>query len=277
MITSFTIIMVYLIFNPPILSPKFIPSTPWYLYNLQIPQDNNEGINLINQINQRNSKVQSLYYSKIHSTLRQGSKSGKLNGFMAFEKDKNFRMIQNSIFGKEIDIGSNNIYFWFWSKRMKPSILYYSQHENIMKSGLRTPFNPLWIMEIVGLKNIHHENAAVIQLDNFWAIVEERMSTEQKLVTKVILIDPAKRASVGHYIYNKDGQIIVSAEIKEYYDIDGLLVPKEIEVIWFEENVMMIWSFDQPQINQKIDQNLWRIPRQEKMKELGIEVTSPFA
>ena len=43
-------------------------------------------------------------------------------------------MISNSFLGKETDVGSNEKQFWFWSKRMKPSVLFYSEHENLNKT-----------------------------------------------------------------------------------------------------------------------------------------------
>ncbi len=68
---------------------------------------------------------------------------------ISYEKSLNFRMINSSFFGKEVDVGSNEKEFWFWSKRMKPPALFHTIHDNLKNTNLKTPFHPLWIKEII--------------------------------------------------------------------------------------------------------------------------------
>lgn len=153
---------------------------------------------------------------------------------------------------------------------MKPSKLYYARHENIMRSGLRMPFNPVWMMEILGMKDIIIRNGFVTRYDKYWVVAEERMSTEQKLVNKVTLIDPDRMVVVGHYIYDLNGEILVSAEIKDFHRYQNVLIPKNLSITWFEENVVMHWEIKQPQINTSIDPRLWVMPRNYDTHELGV-------
>lgn len=250
-------------------------------YKMQrIPPLENEGDQIIRQINLQNSQIQSLYCPSMKITVKQGNNGGSLEGMLAFERDRKFRMTQESFFGSEMDIGSNETHFWFWSKRMKPSALCYARHENIMKTGLRMPFNPMWMMEILGMKDIVIREGFVTKHQRYWAVVEERMSTEQKVVNKVTLIDPEKMTVVGHYIYDLSGEILVSAEVKKFHEYNGpnfsVLVPKEIDITWFEEEVIMKWKMNEPQINHKVDPRLWVMPNKENEMELGITLYRSF-
>ena len=219
-----------------------------------------------------NSKIQRI--NGFSSEMKVQSSLATLNGTIDFERDKNLRMIQSSFLGKELDIGSNNDIFWFWSRRMRPSKLYFSKHENAFQSGLRTPFDPQWIMEVIGMKDINIKNCTILHKNKMWHIAEKRINTEQKVVVKVTLIDESKMAVVGHYIYDTYGNMLVSAEITEFYQTHPIVVPKQIKTTWFEEDVSNTWELKNPRINVMIDPRIWVIPKMKNVEELGVSTCS---
>lgn len=216
------------------------------------------------KLNHQNDKINSIYYS--NNSIIVDNISLKSNIF--YEKNLNFRMISNSFLGKETDVGSNEKQFWFWSKRMKPSVLFYSEHENLNKTRLKTPFNPNWMIQILGIGKIVNFDG-VFNYKNYLAVVSYDKNNYNEKVTKLQLIDTDKNCFFGHYIYNNKDELIISAEVESYYCISGIFVPKIIYINWHEEKVKMKWDLSTPKINEKINSELWNMPNYSKKIDLN--------
>jgi hypothetical protein len=194
--------------------------------------------NIIQYLNDRNEKIKSIYYKL---TIRMSGLLQDLDGYLYYEKDKKFRMFVYSSFGLELDIGSNEQYFWFWSKRMKPPVLYYCLHENANKTRLKTPLNPLWLMELTNINTI--KKGSISRYGDKITVREI-----QNGIMKIILLDKNSNI-IGHYLYDAN-HLITSCE----------MTPKAVEIIWPDESIRMNWSIDHSQINVKIDESAWRMP-----------------
>jgi hypothetical protein len=185
----------------------------------------------IDEINRHNAGIKNMFCTKVDVSMQQNF-GMSLSGVLAYEKDKCFRLQINSRFSKEIDIGSNNTIFWFWSKRLEKSALYWTEHENVYKSRLKPLFHPLWIMESMGLERINAQESEVSEFEGKWRVMQKKKSTLGYNVIKTILIDPVNKRVVGHYISSLNGQLIATTEIEEWRD--GL--PYKLNMIWHEEN-----------------------------------------
>lgn len=206
------------------------------------------------------SDFKNIHFKSVSLTV---NKRFKTNGFLLYEKDKNFRMIQKSFLGTELDMGSNNDHFWFWSKRMKPNHLYYSKHENAMNTGLRTPFNPIWIMEILSLS----AEGMVYTYKDQVAVIKEEINTEGRLVKNIKLIDVLNKRIIGYYVYEGD-KILVSAEVKGFHKHKNTYIPSKIETIWFEEDMVVWWELNDLIVDSHMDSFI--MPNMRDKKELGI-------
>jgi len=222
----------------------------------------------INNINRNNSMINTVQLSinlRLHKKIIYN-----LNGNLFYQKDKNIRVSIKNRFGTlETDIGSNDQYYWFWSRRMNPPDLYYGTQEGIAKSRLKTPFHPMWMIETLGVGKIDTANARVVKKDNFWAILEPRISTQGEVITKVTVIDPEHSRIMGHYILNSLGTLIVSTEVIAFYNINGQYLPKNLNTIWHEENIALEWEFSNPIINQGIAPSMWAMPYHKNMKNIN--------
>ena len=194
------------------------------------------------------------------SAIASAKITANLWGRISFEKKQNFRMQLSSRFNSEIDIGSNQQYFWFWSRRMKPSYLYYSLHKDIKKAPLKTLFHPLWMMECLGIDEIDLKGATIYQQENCIAVRQIRTGTMDQLVVKITLIDPKKQAIIGHYLYNDDLKLIASSEVLEFQNYKQFLIPKRIRMLWHEENAGMELTLSRVIINSQINKQLWEMP-----------------
>jgi len=210
----------------------------------------NADIDLINRINVKNSKIKSIVSDNIEI---------QINGFrlfarMLYEKDRKFNMKIRSFLGKEVEIGSNNDSFWFWSKRMKPPYLHYASYKNLYNCGLKEAFHPLWMMESLSVGNVVSD-AIIKSSQRYLLIIERRKSTSNSIVTKVTLIDKKNELIIGHYLMDDLG-FIASAEIQHFNN----LVPDKIVIIWHRENVTLYWNIYNIRINQNIDPYNWQMP-----------------
>jgi hypothetical protein len=223
-----------------------------YLQSPSFPIAENEATQIIKEINIKNSKIKNFFCSNVEISI--DNIPFKLQALLIYEKKLNFRMLVRSFVGKELDIGSNKNYFWFWSKRMVPSGLYYAKHKDLYKTKLRTPFSPKWIMESLGFEEIN--NKVRVSKSGLYLIIEEdRISSMNTRVTKKTLVNIESRMIVGHYLY-ENNRLISSAEVKESRNN----MPYSIRVIWHEENIGISLKLNDPGINNKINSSHWIMP-----------------
>jgi hypothetical protein len=216
-------------------------------------------IDCINSVNKKNDKIRNIIYENIELCVAEKIVV-RVRGFLAFEKDKKLRLVTSSFSGKEIDIGSNDDYFWFWSRRMKPPALYYASQGNITNTRLKTPFHPVWLMETLSIGKVDLLETNIVRQGKYWAVTQPRTSILGSSIIKITMIDPEKLTIVGHYIY-ESGRLVVSTEIIDFYPIQNYWFPKKVRTIWLEEGVRVDWSLGPPQINKTINSNLWKKPQ----------------
>lgn len=231
-----------IVFKPVLLNLEKITARP--------PTPTYEALVLLNS---RNQLIKNIVFNKIKVKVEGFNLDSKL----FYEKSLRFRMINWSILGKETDIGSNDSFFWFWSKRMSPPAVYWAKHEDLYKTRLKTPFHPLWMMEIIGVNTIDLENSTVFEHGHDLAIVQHKLSVLGQPIVRIYLVDPVKQAFIGHYIYDVNGKLVVSAEINTFQEIAGYHLPKSMTINWVEENIQINWELDTPLINCQIDSTNW--------------------
>lgn len=214
----------------------------------------------IKSINERNIKIKNF-------TCDVDIRAGRMRttGKLFMEKPRKFRMTINSILGKEMDIGSNDSIFWFWSKRMTPPLLHYANHENLGKSNLKTPLNPNWIMSSLGIGEIEKGQLATIK--NFKGIICQKTSANGEEVTILTLFN--EKSIAGHYLYDQSGKMTASAEIKTVKNIGEHILPEQILIIWYQEGVSMEWIMRNHQINTGISPANWTMPVMANSIEMG--------
>ena len=180
-----------------------------------------------------------------------------------------------SNFGQETDIGSNECQFWFWSRRMKPPILYYADHEKLYNTRLKTPFHPKWIIESLGVTKIDIDNAFLTMENDHYKIIQNRRGIYGRPITKITLIDPETLAIVGHYLHDYN-RVIASWEIKDHYFTSYGPLPKKIIITWHEENVQTQWDLTLPDINFEFPKDQWEKPNINPKLDLGNEHPTSF-
>lgn len=210
---------------------------------------------LIDKVNAKNAKIRNFVCQDFDVKLWQNGIRLRLSASLYYEKDKKFRMMLRSFFGKECDIGSNKDQFWFWSKRMEPSALFYANHEDYHKTRLRTPFNPLYIMDSLGLSQIDVNNK-IIEQDDKYVVVENLKNTLDQPIVKLTFVNKKTEKISGFTISDMNGKVLASGEVMEW---DGDK-PKQILFVWAEENISLLLEFKNSEVNLDIDKKYWELP-----------------
>jgi hypothetical protein len=251
-----------------------LPSEPQYLRTPQAQPIVSEpeidaAVVEIEQINKINAQIKNFYCDKMSIRVKQKALV-KLDGFLAWEKERKLRTQQFSILGKETDIGSNARHFWFWSRRMNPPALHYASHKDLHKTRLKIPFNPQWMAESLSMSEIDLKDASIVRSGESLAVLQDRVSTLNRPIIKITMVDPNRDVIIGHYIIEGD-RLVVSSEVESFQVVQGFQVPSVINTIWYDEGVTVQWVFKEPRVNTMIDSGLWRMPDMRQKIDMGKE------
>lgn len=226
---------------------------------MQTPVEGVKAHPVIDAINNRNRAIRSFYCDELNANVQQDgrNRAAKLNGMLAYEKDRKFRLRLNSIVGNELDVGSDGSVFWFWSNRMKPSALYWARFEDLHKTRLKSPFNPHWLSGCLGFDEIEYGNAVIDQSNGKMRVIKSTTNAQNQSVKVVTIIDPNHQRVTGYGLYDANDSLVASAEVQEFYN--GY-VPRRITFVWHKENAQMIWTFSNPRVNVGINTGNWAMP-----------------
>lgn len=216
---------------------------------------------VIDYINGENAKVRSVYMRQMPIWLTVNGISFRARGELAHEKEKFFRLyVTTLVTGKEMDIGSNNDIFWFWSKRMEPAALYYSKHENISKANLKTPLNPALMIESLNVGPIYVKNVrSTKESGGLHYLMEDRISPAGEKLTVATIINIEKKKVVGRCLMNSRNENVVTTSYAE----------KSLKTIWHEECITMEWDMSGAVFNSQLPTRLWVLPECRHKIDMG--------
>lgn len=254
------LILLYVVSTIPRTKPVYLsPTDQIYIKeNIKVEKEQKHKVySIIERINKKNELIDRIKVSDMPIKLKYGKLTAKVLGEMALEKDKKFRLLINHRFtGKEMDIGSNDNYFWFWSKRMKPPYLHYAKHEDLNKTLLRTALNPNWMIESLNINKIETENTTIEEFKEYWALSQIRISSNNEQVKVVTLINPKTENVIGRYLYSKENKMLASTEYQDFINN----IATKILIIWYEEGITLDWDLSNVKINCEINSNFWEMP-----------------
>ncbi len=244
---------------PPIIATPSEEKPPVEIV-VEVPQ-------ALKTLNETNSKLTGITCDKLQVKVWEGSFSFSFTGYLRYEKKNKFRMTFGTIFGKEVDLGSNDQQFWFWSRRNKDPGLFYAKHEDYYKTRLKTPFNPIWIMSSLGIDVIDTQKSKIVDEVGKSVMViyqTKNASGTPILVTTFINKNTSKIESI--LTTNLNGKALVSVEIKEYENE----LPKWIVYSWLEENMTMELKLENPRMGGVSNPKLWEIPEILPKIDMGV-------
>lgn len=135
---------------------------------------------------------------------------GALDGTMVLERPRNFNLKLDAIGGREyLKVGSNDQEFWFWSKDSEDHAVLVGEYGpgGSVPDGLL--FNPDWIIESLGLREIPPDEASRIKLEktkypNLVVLNHYRDDGRGSTMLKQTVYDLSTRRVRSHYFYAPD-------------------------------------------------------------------------
>jgi len=187
------------------------------------------------------------------------------------------------LLGPELDLGANDELFWLWAARMPDSAVYFARHDQFASSRARQMLSiePAWLIEALGLAEI--DLASVI--DGPHADGKDRVKLRTTLAssgmpyTRLLILHSKYAWVLEQHVYDEREQLIASARASghEFYGLDGVSLPKRIEVqmpmaqMRFQLDVSR-WGINQPLAD---GATLFELPRQALSNYPFVDLADP--
>lgn len=201
---------------------------------------------LLEPINSNSRKVESLNCDLAFVEGKSEGQVYSLNAKLSFQQPNSFRMAGSFANHAEVDIGANDQEIWFWFARAKPAAVYFCNRQDLVSEKVPTPFQPDWIMEVLGVAR-HDPNKYRVEFANHPEFVtllaDERMPSGHR-VAKRVVIDRKSGRIRGFELFTKDTAKpvrLAEASITEYLDdpATGAFVPRVVELAWPEADTKL--------------------------------------
>ncbi len=202
-----------------------------------------------------------------------------LDGKIAMERPRNFKLDLSFMGDTKGDIGSNDDEFWFWFTNKEDRSIYWCKYADVPSSTLPVTYQPDWIIEAMGLQPIPPQEASQIRVHDgvepgtsilTFPVVRDRGepysremivgNTDHRIRRLIIFSErprrePIAQATLGSYAaYGTSAAVAASSN-----DLDAgaagnrvakSYLPQEIKLEWRRDQLALKVALKQVQINQ---------------------------
>jgi len=247
MIWYFCIIILFFIIISLSILKEQVPPAPENFEKVSSYQENKDLLAGIEKINDNLKKIDSLAYKRVKIKLKNELLEAKAKLF--FKKEKDLKFVVYSVFGKQMNIESNQEEFWFSSNYVHPPIFYFCKYQDLKESNLKTPLCPEWILESMGLKKISQDNIILVKNNSKIGIKQFKTNSFGENISIVTIIDPINQVVTERYLINDKNETLASVEYKNYQSVNGIIVPNRFIISWYQENIFMEWKVYDFEVN----------------------------
>lgn len=253
---NFIFLIIFVYYKEHVTALKPIKDNDYIInYNNKINLNNT----IVKNLNKKNSAIRSIVFSNCDIYIWRKNLRLKFNSNIFYNKETNFHMEIFSLFGKELDLGSNQEVFWYWSKREKPPALYWAYFEDFHKTRLKNPFDPLFIKSTLGIDEIKLEDAIFNENNKEIIISYKKIGSNGEELYFSIFICKKLNLINKFLLQNKNRKNLAICEIireKNY-------LIKEIKYLWKEEEIKMSIIINSIKKNIDIDPKNFELPNLE--------------
>jgi hypothetical protein len=190
-----------------------------------------------------------------------------LSAYVAVERDQNFRLRAALFNSDEADFGSNAERFWFWIRRSEPSYVFTARHEELPEVARRlpVPFQPAWLMEALGVREIDPAKITVQQPGpeaNTVNFVFEDVSPSGERIRRELLVDSRLGVILGHTLYDGNGRLIARATLSNHRrEPSGVVMPHRVRLEFPQSDLAMTMDLGEIEVNPSdLPQQVWALP-----------------
>jgi hypothetical protein len=196
-------------------------------------------------VNNNSRQIQSL--SADRATINVRGVATSLSASLAYQRPQRLRLRAGTSFGTELDLGSNDEFFWIWAKRNQPQGIYYCRHDHFITSRARDvmPLGPQGFIEALGV--VEFDPALPHQGPFPYGNGNLRIDTIREMpepLKKVTIIDGQQGWVLEQYWYNAQGQVIASATAAGHHrdPLTNIIIPSSVQI-----------AIPQTQLNMRIE------------------------
>jgi hypothetical protein len=184
-----------------------------------------------------------------------------LSGSLIVEREHRLRLeVTSPIGSKEVDFGSNDHEFWVWAKRAtgpgnQPAPLLFAAHEDmdLARQKLPMPFEPLWLMEALGVAPLSPEG---MQMEGTPGVASIKLVSQHHLpdgrsIRKVVAVDACHGRVLEHSVYDLHGKPLVHTVLGSHKTDPqtGAVLPRYIKVDWPQAEMSLAMEFPTVEVN----------------------------
>lgn len=180
---------------------------------------------------------------------------GGVDGRLALERPRNFKLELYHIRSTVADIGSNDDRFWFWFQNKKDKSVYVCDYADLSSTSLAVTYQPDWIAEALGLKPITPDEAAQVKTrpgpqKGTTALIFPATRAGSQTYSRVMIVSDQTRKVNDFRVFAPDGKtMIAQATIKKYRElpVSGPAGPAEPSQrsCSIPENIVLEWKREQ--------------------------------
>lgn len=206
---------------------------------------------IITHLNHNAQLVQSIESQQVNIQVKQGNQPAGLDGMLAYQKPRSFRLMAEAARSSQADFGSNDTEFWFWVKKGNPNELYRCSYQDFPQcKNLRLPIHPEWIAEALCVSELrspdkYQVRAAAQTLE----LVSDDTTPQGEPVQKVTVVGRDNGRIRSHHLRTPQGKEIWSAYVDEYQNVGGVILPRKVRVVCPEEKMEMTLKLDRCKVN----------------------------
>jgi hypothetical protein len=187
------------------------------------------------------------------------------------------------LLGPELDLGANDELFWLWVAKMPDPAVYFARHDQFASSRARQmlAIEPAWLIEALGLVEI--DPASVIE--GPFADGKDRVKLKTTLAsgggtyTRLLILHSKYAWVLEQHVYDEREQLIASSRTSghEFHSLDGVSLPKRIEVSMPLSQLRLVLDVDRWGVNQPLAEGgaLFELPRQALSNYPFVDLADP--
>ncbi len=238
---------------------------------------------MIAAVNQNADRVMRLQSNNASITIPGVAGIPLLRGNIAAERPKRLRVqASTSLTGTEVDVGSNDELFWFWTKRNEPPALYFARHDQFASSAAQQslPIEPEWLWDALGLTRFEPTDQHTGPLPYASGTVEIRsvLNRPGGRYTKSTVIDASTAWVLEQHVYDASGVLLASSQANQhrYYPEAGVSLPQKIDLRVPRAQLSLAIDLGQVQINApSANPALWAMPAMSGYEQVDLGTAAP--
>jgi outer membrane lipoprotein-sorting protein len=210
---------------------------------------------VIAEHNRNAERIQTLEAQPSLSVSMDRGRPYGVDGRLAMEQPRNFKLDVSHMTAEVADIGSNDDTFWFWVRDNKDKAVYYCDYDQ--SASTVATLQPDWIVEALGLRVIPASEAAKASVakgqDPDTTIVTLRPTRiGGETITRKLIVNEKTRRIREYRLYSEAGALLARASIEQYQRVtpvdaqpgaDPVIVPQKLKLEWIREKLTMDVTF----------------------------------